>query len=94
MTAVHRSISEQSPFCGGKQLRDGLAPWLKLVIGFFLILLFIFGVGRLCAHIPGADRMARVIDDYDLRATAIFYTDLDASAEGSEYIRHSLQYTH
>ena len=35
--------------------------------------------------------MAEVIDERNLRATAIYYTDLEESYEGSEYIRHSLE---
>ncbi len=68
-------------------------PWLKLAMGIVLILFCIFGIGRISRRIPGADRMAQVIDDYDLRPSAIFYTDFEASAEGAEYIRHSLEYT-
>jgi len=78
--------------CRVKGLQDALIPWMKLAFGIILILVFIFGVGRLGAFIPGAQHMAQVIDDHDLRATAIFYTDFETSAEGSEYIRHSLAY--
>ena len=37
--------------------------------------------------------MAQVIDERDLRATAIYYTDFEEPAEGSERIRDSLDYT-
>jgi hypothetical protein len=36
--------------------------------------------------------MAEVIEARGLRATAIYYTDFEEPAEGSEYIRHSLEY--
>ncbi|RJR42532.1 MAG: hypothetical protein C4576_15770 [Desulfobacteraceae bacterium] len=80
--------------CGAPapQGRFRLNPWLKLAIGFGLILLFIFGLGSLSKLIPGAKRMARVIDDRGLRATAIYYTDFEEPAEGSEYIRDCLDY--
>ena len=68
-------------------------PWLKLCIGFALILFFMFGIGSLSKFIPGARRMGQVIEEYDIRATAIYYTDFDESYEGSESIRHSLEYT-
>jgi len=32
-----------------------------------------------------------VIDERGLRATAIYYTDLEETYEGSEYIRHALE---
>ena len=85
--AIIKSVS-----CSGKDRQDALTPWVKLAIGIVIVLLFIFGIGHLSTFIPGAHRMAQVIDDNDLRATAIFYTDFETSAEGSEYIRHCLQY--
>jgi hypothetical protein len=71
----------------------GLAPWLKLLIGIALILFFMFGIGSLAQWIPGARHMAHVIDESNLRATAIYYTDFEEPAEGSERIRDSLDYT-
>jgi len=58
-----------------------------------LILFFMFGIGSLAQRIPGARQMAEVIEKHDLRATAIYYTDFEAPAEGSERIRDSLDYT-
>lgn len=67
--------------------------WVKLCIGIALILFFMFGIGSLSKFIPGARRMAQVIEEYDIRATAVYYTDFDESYEGSESIRHKLEYT-
>ncbi len=69
-----------------------LNPWLRLSIGIALILFFMFGIGSLAQRIPGAREMAQVIDEHGLRATAIYYTDFEAPAEGSERIRDSLDY--
>ncbi|MCU0600092.1 MAG: hypothetical protein MUE70_12665 [Desulfobacterales bacterium] len=71
---------------------DALNPWLKLAIGIALVLIFIFCVGKMSLLIPGAQRMAEVVRDHDLRPAAIFYTDFEASADSSEYVRHSLSY--
>jgi hypothetical protein len=70
-----------------------LNPWLRLLIGIVLILFFMFGIGSLAQRIPGARHMAHVIDERHLRATAIYYTDFEEPAEGSERIRDSLDYT-
>jgi hypothetical protein len=78
---------------GTPVLREEKNAWLKLVMGIALIIFFIFGFGRISSYIPGAARMARVIDDWDLRTAAIFYTDLDTSSQSAEYIRCSLEYT-
>jgi hypothetical protein len=72
--------------------RVRLHPWVKLMIGFALILLFIFGIGSASKFVPGARRMAQVIDERGLRATAVYYTDFEEPAEASEYIRDCLDY--
>ncbi len=90
MTAK-RSYKE-SAVCRASAPRTALSPWLKLIVGFGLIWGLIFGVGTLAQFLPGARRMARVIDERNLRATAIYYTDFEEPAEGSARIRDSLDY--
>ena len=81
------------PVAGGASASPvALNPWLKLLIGIALILFFIFGIGSLAQYIPGARHMAQVIDERNLRVTAIYYTDFEEPAEGSERIRDSLDY--
>ncbi len=81
-----------STVCGASTPQTGFGPWLKLIIGFVMIWALIFGVGSLARHVPGARHMAQVIDERGLRATAIYYTDFEEPAEGSERIRDSLDY--
>lgn len=87
-------VDRESPTGGAEAPRRALRfrPWLNLLIGIALVLFFIFGIGSLSQHIPGARRMARVIDEGDIRATAIYYTDFEEPAVGSEYIRDCLDY--
>ncbi len=87
-----KKIETQCPACGDTLPQAGFYPVLKLLIGIALILTFIFGVGSLAQLIPGASHMAKVIDERNLRATAIYYTDFEEPAEGSESIRDSLDY--
>jgi hypothetical protein len=81
------------PAGGASAPPAALNPWLRLLIGIALILFFMFGIGSLAQRIPGARHMAHVIDERHLRATAIYYTDFEEPAEGSERIRDSLDYT-
>lgn len=81
-----------TPSRGDETPREGIYPWIKLFIGIILILTFIFGVGWLAQWIPGARHMAHVIDERNLRATAVYYTDFEEPAEGSALIRDSLDY--
>jgi len=78
--------------CGAAAAQSAFSPWLKLIIGFVMIWALIFGIGTLARLLPGAQRMAQVIDERGLRATAIYYTDFEEPAEGSERIRDSLDY--
>lgn len=78
--------------CGVETPQPVLSPWLKLIIGFALIWALIFAGGSLAQLLPGARHMARVIDERGLRATAVYYTDFEEPAEGSERIRDSLDY--
>lgn len=77
--------------CGASAPQARFKPWLKLVAGFILIWAGIFALGTLLQFSPGAKHMAEVIDERNLRATAIYYTDFEEPYEGSEYIRHSLE---
>lgn len=70
----------------------GLASWLRLLLAVAVVLLAMFMLGWLSAFIPGARHMAQVIDERDLRATAIYYTDFEEPAEGSAIIHDSLAY--
>jgi hypothetical protein len=84
--------STDNTVCGVSAPQTGFGPWLKLIIGFVMIWALIFGVGSLARLLPGAKHMAQVIDERGLRATAIYYTDFEEPAEGSERIRDSLKY--
>jgi hypothetical protein len=88
---LKRTCSSTSA-CGAFTPLAGLKPWHKLILGFVLVWVCIFLFGHLSRFIPGAARMAQVIDERNLRATAIYYTDLEESYEGSQYIRHNLEY--
>ena len=78
--------------CRAEAPQSVFSPWLKLIIGFFLIWALIFVVGSVAQLLPGAKHMARVIDEHGLRATAVYYTDFEEPAEASERIRDSLDY--
>lgn len=90
MTRIDLNSSTSS--CGAKAPQEGFWPWIKLFLGILAVLVIIFGFGTLASYLPGAQHMAQVIEEHDLRATAIFYTDLKESAEGSEYFRDCLEY--
>ncbi|NLI83370.1 MAG: hypothetical protein GX443_17030 [Deltaproteobacteria bacterium] len=89
-----RHFHNRRTVCGSRPSdpHQGVHPWLKLLLGVLLIGIFMFALMPLAGYLPGAVTMGRVIDERDLRATAIYYTDLEESAEGAETIRDSLAY--
>ena len=92
MTEAERETSLPIPGRGASAPRPGVKPWLQLLAGIVLILLFIFGGGSLAKRIPGARHFAQVVDERGMRVTAIYYTDFEEPAEASESIRDSLDY--
>lgn len=85
--------SKSSPLpCSPDPTMQNLLPWVKLALGFALVLLFMFVIAPLADYIPGVKTLGERIDERNLRSTAIFYTDLEESGEGSSYIHDSLTY--
>lgn len=71
----------------------GILPWVKLVVGLVLIVLFIYGVGPLVARLPSVGTMLSFIERRDIRATALYYTDIDEFGEATASLRNSLEYS-
>jgi hypothetical protein len=70
----------------------GLGPWLRLGM-LAALLAFAMGVlGPLGLRLPGYREMDRFIADNDLKATAIYYTDLPEFARAERAIRDQLRY--
>jgi hypothetical protein len=65
--------------------------WIRLALGVALLLAFIFGLAPALRLVPAVDRMHRHVDARGIDADALFYTDLDESAEAENFIRHALK---
>jgi len=66
--------------------------WLKLAAGMGTVMLFIFGVGPLALKVPGFSSMAAVIEKENVRATAIYYTDISQFSEAETWLRHAMEF--
>ena len=60
---------------------------MKLVLGIVLVLVFMFGIVPPGNHLSVVQRMGQLTDERNLRAIAIYCTDLEEPAEGLELIR-------
>ena len=70
----------------------GSGPWLKLAAGVGIILLFMLLVGPVGLRLPGYSEMARLVDEQNIRANAIYYTDLEEFARSDAAVKDSLTY--
>ena len=69
-----------------------LAPWLKLVMGIGWVVLFMYVIGPFILRAPGFSSMSGFIEKRDIKATALYYTDIDEFAEAEITLRHSFKY--
>jgi len=70
----------------------GLLPWLKLAAGVGLILLFMYGAGPVLLKFSGLEGLAQTIEVENIRATAIYYTDLDHFARAEAALRDHMEF--
>jgi len=69
-----------------------LRAYIRLAFGLGLLALFMAGATLFSARVPALVTMAERIETYDLRPSAIYYTDHNAAAEGEAFIHDSLTY--
>ena len=69
-----------------------IVPWLKLGLGIAAILFVMFGIGPSVLQLPWYGEMNRFIESENIRATAIYYTDLDTFRDAEFALRLSLEY--
>lgn len=71
---------------------DRTSAWLKLLAGLAIILLVMFGIGPLLLQLPWYGQMNRFIEAEGIRATAIYYTDLETFGNAEFALRQRLEY--
>ena len=69
-----------------------LRAYLKLALGVALLAIFLTAATLFSARVPALVTMAERIETYDLRPSAIYYTDHKAAAEGEAFIHDCLVY--
>lgn len=78
---------------GRSRGRSGrIVSWLRLLSGTGLILLFMYGIGPLILKIPGFSSMSGFLEKRDIRATALYYTDIDEFSDAEIFMRQNFKY--
>ncbi len=71
----------------------GAYAWLKLLIGVGVVVLFMFVIAPLGDRLPGFGSAFKFIEDRNLKATALYYTDIDEFGEAAVTLRNNREYT-
>lgn len=70
----------------------GRHAWLRLVLLTMLLLFTMLVLGPLGLRLPGYRQMDQFIADNNLKATAIYYTDLEEFAQAEKALRDGLRF--
>jgi hypothetical protein len=73
--------------------RASLGAWLRLLLGVLAIIIFMFIIAPAGLKIPGLESMSALIAEKNLRATALYYTDIDEFGEAAVTLRNNQEYT-
>jgi hypothetical protein len=64
----------------------------RLFLGISLILFFIFGIGPLLDKAPYIRPMVQFIEEREIDATALYYTEIEEFSEAEINMRNSMDY--
>ena len=87
-TANHERLPVGGPF----RPAGRIIPWLKLGLGIATILAVMFGIGPIVLQLPCYGEMNRFIESENIRATAIYYTDLETFRDAEFALRQNMEY--
>lgn len=70
----------------------GRNAWLHLALLVTLLIFIMMVLGPLGLRLPGFRQMDRFVTDNNLKATAIYYTDLEEFAQAEKALRDGLRF--
>jgi hypothetical protein len=71
----------------------GMKQWFRLLFGVALIIFFMYIMGPLEAVFPGMSSMSSFIERRNLKATALYYTDIEEFGEATASLKDNLRYS-
>jgi hypothetical protein len=85
---------KNSTFPGGSaDPPGGLRAWVRLLLALAAVLVFMFVIAPAGLKLPGFQSMSALIAEKNLRATALYYTDIDEFGEAAVTLRNNREYT-
>lgn len=85
--------TKQFPQASGENRKmSKVQGWIVLLLTIFLLWLFGVAIGPwLQHHIYGMDQIVQVVEEQDIDAGAYFYTEIEGSYAGGNYLRQALK---
>ncbi len=80
------------PATGSGFGRGRLTSWFGLLIGLAAIWAFMFVLIPALDHVPGYEEIISQNQELEIRATALFYSDLEQTNEAQNYLRNSRRF--
>jgi hypothetical protein len=85
---------KNSTFPGGSaDPTGGLRAWVHLLLALAAVLVFMFVIAPAGLKLPGFKSMSALIAEKNIRATALYYTDIDEFGEAAATLRNNREYT-
>lgn len=66
--------------------------WLGLLFGFFLVWVFMFIIAPWIERAPAVRPLTRFIEDTGIDAGALYYTEIDETADAEMYLHDAYTY--
>jgi len=76
----------------GMRSLPGYIKWLKFSIGILLIGIFMFGVGPLVLKNEAAQILAQEIDEKEIEAGALWWSEVEIVADAEMNCRNTVEY--
>jgi|GEM_PF-2029715 len=70
-----------------------LKRWFRLFVGFGCIWAFMFVLIPSFDNLPAVEPLMEFIKERDMNATALFYSDVEETAEAQNYLMNSKRFT-
>ena len=75
-----------------QDMRSKVKGWTIFLLTIFLLWFFGVAIGPwLQHHIPGVDQIVQEIEEQDIDAGAYFYTEIEGSYAGGNYLRQAVK---
>ena len=78
---------------GQRRPSSMISRWAGLLLGFFLVWLFMFVVAPWIAGSPQVKPLAQFIEETGIDAGALYYTEIEETAEAEMYLHDAGRYS-